>query len=161
MTASSVSTLKAKNVYEGAGPGWHRQLIHQVMAVEVPTTSIDEANDIIWLGYIPAGAVLVDYFLKVDDLDTGTSLGFGIGDATTTNLFFAAAATTTAAQAGGVVSPASTTTLKYTKFSSAMRVKMTTVTAAQTAAAGTVLFGVTYFMDPEFNVTTGPGVVPE
>jgi hypothetical protein len=158
MTATTVSTLRGLSPYSGAGPGAYRQLIHDVMAVEIPTTSIDEANDIVWLGWIPAGAVLVDYFVKVDDLDTGTSLAFVIGDTTTTNFFFTAAATTTAAQGGGVISPASTSTVKYTKYATATRIKWTTNTAAQTAAAGTVLFGLTYFIDPEFSVTTGPGI---
>jgi hypothetical protein len=157
MTATSVTTLKGRNPYEGTGVGGHRELVHHVMAVEAPTTSIDETADIMWLGWVPAGAVIVDGFVKVDDLDTGTSLAFNIGDTTTTNLFISAAGTTTAAQAGGVV--AINSTAKYVKFAATTRLKWTTVTAAETAAAGTVLFGLTYFVDPEFNVSTGPGVV--
>lgn len=160
MTASTVSTQRGKTPSVGAGVGGHRQLIHDVMAVELPTTSIDDAGDIVWLGWVPAGAVLVDGFIKVDDLDEGSSLGFVIGDATTTTLFIAAAATTTAAQGGGEI-PFTANVRRYTKFASATRLKWTTVTAAETAAAGTALLGLTYFIDPEFNVDTGPGVVPE
>jgi hypothetical protein len=44
---------------------------------------------------------------------------------------------------------------RYTKFASATRIKMTVATTAQTAAAGTLYFGLSYFVDPEINVTTG------
>lgn len=112
-----------------------------------------------WLGWVPAGAVLVDGWLKSDALGTGTAAGFNLGDSTTTNLLLSAAATTTAAGSGGVAAFASS--LKYTKFANATRLKLTTVTASQTPAGGTILVGLTYFIDPNFDASTGPGVVAE
>jgi hypothetical protein len=99
---------------------------------------------------VPAGAVVVDGYVKADDLDGGTSLAYNIGDATTTNLFFA---NTTTGQSAG--SSAMTSSSRYTKFASATRLKMTVATTAETAAAGTLIFGLSYFVDPEINVTTG------
>ena len=140
---------KALNAYGGSGPGWHRQLIHDVSVVELPTTAM-QTSDIVWLTYVPAGAVVVDGYVAADDLDTGTSLAYNIGDTTTTNLFFA---NTTTGQAAG--SSAMTTLARYTKFASATRLKMTVATTAETAVAGTLIFGLSYFIDPELNVTTG------
>ncbi len=139
----------ARTGYEGVGPGWNRQLIHATAVVELPTTAL-QTSDIVWLMYLPAGAVIVDGYVKVDDLDTGTSLAYNVGDSTTTNLFFA---NTTTGQSAG--SSAMTTTARYTKFASATRIKMTVATTAETAVAGTFMLGLSYFVDPEINVTTG------
>lgn len=38
------------------------------------TTSIDETNDTINMGYIPANSKLIGFFAGADDLDSGTSL---------------------------------------------------------------------------------------
>lgn len=139
----------ARSGYEGAGFGGNRGLVHATFVSELPTTALQTA-DIVWLGYLPAGAVVVDGYVKADDLDTGTSLAYSIGDATTTNLFFAA--TTTGQSAG---SSAMATTARYTKFASATRIKMTVGTGSETAAAGTLILGLTYFVDETINVTTG------
>jgi hypothetical protein len=109
-----------------------------------------QTGDITWLMYVPAGAVIVDGYVKVDDLDTGTSLAYNVGDSTTTNLFFA---NTTTGQSAG--SSAMTTTARYTKYATATRLKMTVATTAETAVAGTFILGLSYFVDPEINVTTG------
>lgn len=146
---SEFTTRKAASPYNGRGPGWNRELIHDTTVVLLPTTAL-QAGDITWLTYVPAGAIVVDGYVKADDLDGGTSLAYNIGDSTTTNLFFA---NTTTGQSAGSSSMASTA--RYTKFASATRLKMTTVTTAQTAAAGTLIFGLTYFVDPEANMTTG------
>lgn len=146
---SEFTTRKGANPYSGTGHGWGREVIHDVAIVELPTTAL-QATDITWLMYVPAGAVVVDGYVKADDLDGGTSLAYNIGDATTTNLFFA---NTTTGQAAG--SSAMTTTARYTKFASATRLKMTVATTAETATAGTFIFGLSYFVDPEINVTTG------
>jgi hypothetical protein len=150
---SEFTTRKAASPYNGTGPGWGREVIHDVAIVELPTTAL-QATDITWLMYVPAGAVVVDGYVKADDLDGGTSLAYNIGDATTTNLFFA---NTTTGQAAG--SSAMTTTARYTKFASATRLKMTVATTAETATAGTLIFGLSYFVDPEINVTTGVSLV--
>lgn len=145
------TTKQALRPYGGAGVGGHRQVIHEVMPVELPTTAL-QTGDITWLGYVPAGAVVVDGFVFADDLDGGggTSLAYNIGDATTTNLFFAA--TTTGQSAG---SSAIVGTARYVKFAAATRLKMTVVTGAETAAAGTLIFGLSYIVDPELTTATG------
>ena len=139
----------ARSEYTGVGYGGNAGLVHKVAIVELPTTAL-QTGDITWLMYVPAGAVVVDGYVKADDLDTGTSLAYNIGDSTTTNLFFA---NTTTGQSAG--SSAMTTTVRYTKFASATRLKMTVATTSETAAAGTLIFGLSYFVDPEINVTTG------
>jgi hypothetical protein len=150
---SEFTTRKAASPYNATGPGWGREVIHDVAIVELPTTAL-QAADITWLMYVPAGAVVVDGYVKADDLDGGTSLAYNIGDSTTTNLFFAN--TTTGRDAG---SSAMTTTARYTKFASATRLKMTVATTAETATAGTFILGLSYFVDPEINVTTGVSLV--
>ncbi len=139
----------SRSEYSGVGPGWNRQVVHATALAELPTTAL-QTGDITQLMYVPAGAIVIDAYIKADDMDTGTSLTMNIGDATTTNLFFAA---TTTGQAGGSAAMASTA--RYTKFAAATRLKMTVATGAETAAAGTLIFGVSYFVDPEVNVTTG------
>lgn len=148
---SEFTTKKAASPYNSTGPGWGRELIHDVAIVELPTTAL-QTGDITWLMYVPAGAVVVDGYVKADDLDGsgGTSLAYNIGDSTTTNLFFA---NTTTGQSAG--SSSMLGTARYTKFASATRIKMTVATTAETAAAGTLAFGLSYFVDPEFNATTG------
>jgi hypothetical protein len=139
----------ARSEYVATGYGGNAGVVHKTAIAELPTTAM-QTGDITWLMYVPAGAVVVDGYVKADDLDTGTSLAYNIGDSTTTNLFFAN--TTTGHSAD---SSAMTTTARYTKFASATRLKMTVATTANTAVAGTLIFGLSYFVDPEINVTTG------
>lgn len=146
---SEFTTRRAASPYNGTSHGWNRNVVHDVAIVELPTTAL-QATDITWLMYVPAGAVIIDGYVKADDLDGGTSLAYNVGDSTTTNLFFGN--TTTGQDAG---SSAMTSAARYTKFASATRLKMTVATTAQTAAAGTFMFGLSYFVDPEINVTTG------
>lgn len=143
------TTKAAQSAYNAKGVGWHRQIVHDAVAVELPTTAL-QAGDITWLMYVPAGAVVVDGYVFADDLDGGTSLAYCIGDSTTTTLFFS---NTTTGQSAG--SSTMATGARYTKFASATRLKMTVATTAETATAGTLIFGLSYFVDPEFNVTTG------
>ena len=145
----TVSLPDAKSAYLGAGTGWNSQLIHKVVSAELPTTQM-QTGDITWLMHIPAGAIIVDGFVACDDLDGGTSLAYNIGDSTTTNLFFA---NTTTGQSAGSSQMAST--YRYTKYAAATRIKMTVSTTAETATAGTMIFGVSYILAPELNVTTG------
>jgi hypothetical protein len=143
------TTPRAQSAYNATGPGWNREIVHDVTVVELPTTAM-QTGDITWLTHLPAGAVVVRGYVKADDLDGGTSLAYNIGDATTTNLFFAA---TTTGQSAGMSEMA--TTAVYTKFAAATRIKLTVTTTAETATAGTLIFGLEYFVDPEINVTTG------
>mgnify|MGYP001558857088 CR=1 FL=1 len=143
------ATRKSQNAFGGTGPGWARQIIHDVTVVELPTTAL-QTGDITWLTYIPAGAVIVDGYVACDDLDTGASLAYNIGDSTTTNLFFSTTTTGQSATSSTMLAGA-----RYTKYAAATRVKATITTTAETAAAGTMIFGLSYFIDPEINVTTG------
>lgn len=146
---SEFTMPNARTGYVSVGPGANRQIVHATAVAELPTTAM-QTSDITWLMYVPAGAVIVDGYVKADDLDGGTSLAYNIGDSTTTNLFFA---NTTTGQSAA--SSAMTTAARYTKFASATRLKMTVATTAETATAGTLIFGLSYFVDPEINVTTG------
>ena len=146
---SEFTTRKAASPYNGSGPGWSREIIHDVTVVELPTTAL-QTSDITWLTYVPAGAVIVDGYVAADVIDSGTSLAYNIGSTATTNLFFGNTTTGRTADSSSM-----TTTARYTKFASATRIKMTVATTAQTAAAGTLIFGLSYFVDPEINVTTG------
>jgi hypothetical protein len=139
----------ARSEYVATGPGWKRQLIHEVSVNEVGTTQL-QIGDITWLMYVPAGAVIVDGFLANDDLETSTLLTVNIGDSTTTNLFFSATTTPQSATSSSILAAS-----RYTKFASATRLKMTVATSAGTPVAGTLIFGLSYFVDPELTTTTG------
>lgn len=153
---SEFTTRKASSPYNGTGPGWNREVIHDFTVVELPTTAL-QATDITWLTYVPAGAIVVDAYIKADQLDSGTSLAYNIGE-TVTNLLFDVV-TTVGRATNSALGLASTSTARYTKFASATRLKMTVTTTAQTAVAGTFMLGLSYFVDPEVNVTTGVSLV--
>ena len=148
---SEFTTIKGSNSYRGSST-WEQDVVHNVVSVELPTTAL-QTGDITWLLYVPEGAIIVDGFVKADAIDTGSNLAYNIGDSTTTNLFFAN--TTTGQEAVG--SSAMAATARYTKFASATRIKMTVATTAETAAAGTLVFGLSYIIDSdgETNVATG------
>ena len=139
----------AVSAYGGKGAGGHRQLVHDVVAVELPTTALQQ-GDITWLMYVPAGAIIVDGYILVDDVETSTTVTFSVGDSTTTNLFFSA--TTTGQSAGGSSMLAAA---RYTKYADATRLKMTVATSAGTPVAGTFVFGISYLVDPQLTLTTG------
>src|SRR5262245_32408054 len=124
------TSVKGGNSYRGSAI-WERNTILNIVSVELPTTAL-QTGDIVWLMYVPEGAIIVDGWVKVDDLDGGTSLAYNVGDSTTTNLFFAN--TTTGRSAGA---SQMTTAAKFTKYASTTRIKMTVATTAETAAAGT------------------------
>ena len=147
---SEFTTIKGSNSYRGSST-WEQDVIHNVVSVELPTTAL-QTGDITWLMYVPEAAIIIDGFVKADAIDSGTSLAYNIGDSTTTNLFFA---NTTTGQSAG--SSAMAATARYTKFASATRIKMTVATTAETAASGTLVFGLSYIIDAdgETNVATG------
>jgi hypothetical protein len=147
------TTIKGSNSYRGSSI-WERDVVHNIVSVELPTTAL-QTSDITWLLYVPAGAIVVDGYIKADAIDSGTSLAYNIGDSTTTNLFFAN--TTTGRGAG---SSSMTATARYTKFAAATRIKMTVATTAQTAAAGTFLFGLSYIIDSSNSIDTATGETP-
>jgi hypothetical protein len=149
---SEFTTIKGSNSYRGSSI-WEQGVVHNVVSVELPTTAL-QTGDITWLLYVPEGAIIVDGYVKADDLDGsgGTSLAYNIGDSTTTNLFFANTTTGQAAGASSILDSA-----RFTKFASATRIKMTVATTAETAVAGTLVFGLSYIIDSdgETNVATG------
>ena len=149
---ATFTTPKGANAYEGTGEGGHRGLVHALFAVEVPTTAIDAAAEIIRFGHIPAGAVLVDGYVKSDALDGGTTLTINVGTEATTTLLVSA---TTIGQTGNTGSHDIIASNRYTKFTASTRLQLTTAASAQTPAGGTFFVGLSYFIDPEINVTTG------
>lgn len=144
------TSVKGSNSYRGSAI-WERNVLCNIVSVELPTTAL-QTGDIVWLMHVPEGAIIVDGWVKVDDLDTGTSLAYNIGDATTTNLFFAN--TTTGRSAGA---SQMTTTAKFTKFAAVTRIKLTVATTAETAAAGTFMFGLEYIIDSSNSISTTTG----
>jgi hypothetical protein len=148
---SEFTTVKGSNSYRGSST-WEQDVIHNIVSVELPATAL-QTGDITWLLYVPEGAIIVDGYVKADAIDTGSNLQYNIGDSATTNLFFAD--TTTGQEAVGASSMVATA--RYTKFASATRIKMTVATTAETAAGGTLVFGLSYVIDSdgETNVTTG------
>ena len=152
---SEFTTIKGSNSYRGSSI-WERDVVHNIVSVELPTTAL-QTGDITWLMYAPAGAVVVDAYVKADAIDSGTSLAYNIGDSTTTNLFFA---NTTIGRGAGASAMAQTSTGRFTKFASATRIKLTVTTTAQTAAAGTLVFGLSYFIDEDNSVNMATGETP-
>lgn len=152
---SEFTTVKGSNSYRGSSI-WERDVVHNIVSVELPTTAL-QTNDIAWLLYVPAGAIIVEAYVKADAIDSGTSLAYNIGDSTTTNLFFA---NTTVGRGAGASALAQTSTARYTKFASATRIKMTVATTAQTAAAGTLMFGLSYMVDSSSSIDTATGETP-
>ena len=136
MTASTVSVAaSAKKVLRKlSGVG----LTGHPLTAAVATTSIDEQDDIVELGYVPQGVTVVGFIVKTTDLDTAGSpalvfkLLLGSTDLVTG---------ITAGQTGGtgVYGCTPTTTTAPTVVS------MKVTTAAGTAASGTVYVTPMYF----------------
>ena len=154
---SEFTTIKGSNSYRGSSI-WERNVVLNIVSVELPTTAL-QTNDITWLMYVPEGAIVTEAYVKADAIDSGTSIGFNIGDTATTNLFFNAV-TTVGRAAAGMLGLASTSTARYTKFASATRIKLTVTTTAQTAAAGTLMFGLEYIIDSSNSISTATGETP-
>jgi hypothetical protein len=148
------NTSRSRNPYQGVGHGWGRELVHDVVSVAMTTAMIDNADDDVGLLYLPAGAVVVGAALKCTDMDTnGTpTLAIDVGDAADENRIFAAS------QAGrtGTLDVAIASTGYLWKTTAPTQLRAYIQTAAATGAAGTLTFGVTYFVDPEF---TSPALV--
>jgi len=60
---------KARYIGSYNGPALH---MHAFDAVTVPTTALDEQDDIFELGYLPPGVVVHGFVVTATDLDTGT-----------------------------------------------------------------------------------------
>ena len=144
------TSVKGSNSYRGSAI-WERNVQHNIVSVELPTTAM-QTGDIVNLLHVPENAIIVDGWVKADDLDSGTSLAYNIGDATTTNLFFS---NTTTGQSAGASSML--TAAMFTKFAAVTKIKMTVATTAQTAVAGTFIFGLSYIVDSSNSISTTTG----
>lgn len=113
----------AKRIPAAQGP-----ILNGVVWQHEFTTAQLELNDVLNLGYLPAGATVVGFLVYVDDIDTATTLTWkitvGATDVTTAN--------TEGRTAGGAIKVIEPLTL------SATTLVTFTVTAAPTAAAGTL-----------------------
>ena len=79
----------------GAGGG---QVRRQLATVTIPAATA--TTDVIQFFNLPPNSVVIDGWLKADDLDTGTTVTINVGDSGDVDRYFAAS---TVAQAGGVV----------------------------------------------------------
>lgn len=93
---------------------------------------------------LPAGAYLWDLILDVTDIDSGSTCLLDVGIPGTAQKFLAAS---TVGQAGGVVHGAKAGMLGYSPTSNTP-ILVTCNATANTAAAGTVIIGISYTMDP-------------
>jgi Cdc6-like AAA superfamily ATPase len=137
MTASTVSLPATDRTYKQARKLSNAGLCCQTFTQAIATTSIDEQDDTVELGYVPEGVTVVGFFVKATDMDTGTAalvfkLTLGSTDLATliddgktgTGKFYACTPTTTTAR-----------TL----------LKMIVTTAANVAAAGTLYVTPVYY----------------
>jgi hypothetical protein len=136
MTASTVSVAASTRRFGRKAS--HVGLCGNPFTASVATTSIDEQDDIIELGYVPAGVTVVGFIVKATDLDTGGSpalvqkLTLGSTDLVTG---------ITVGQSGisGFYGCVPTATTAATKL------QIHTTTAAATPASGTVYVTPIYF----------------
>jgi hypothetical protein len=143
-------TSKSKTSGISVSSGWNRQVITDVAIVAMTTAMLDSNTDDVGLLYVPAGAVIVGATLSATDMDTGSpALAIDVGDASDEDRIFAASAV---GQAGTLSSAIATTGFLY-KYTTSTQLRAYIQTAAATAAAGTLYFSVSYFVDPEFSTT--------
>lgn len=143
-------TNKSRPYGPSVGPGWHRQTITDVAIVAMTTAMLNNADDDVGLLWLPAGAVIVGATLSGTDMDTGSpALVIDVGDADVEDRLIAAS---TVGQAG-TLSSALAPTGHLHKYTVRTQIRAFIKTAAATAAAGTLKFSVSYFVDPEFETT--------
>lgn len=145
------TTQKSQTYGTVVGQGGSRAIVFDGVAVAMTTAMIDNANDEVELLTLPKGAVVVEVYFHATDMDTnGTpTLKFDIGDDGDEDRLIAA--TTVGQTASSTVSLA-TTGFMY-KYAAATKIKAYVNTAAATAAAGTIYFGVQYFIDENWSAT--------
>lgn len=147
---ATYETDKSRLTGISVGAGWNRQAITDVVSVAMTTAMLDNANDDVGLLYLPAGAVVISATLSATDMDTGAAaLAIDVGDSGDEDRLFVAS---TVGQAGTLSTALARTGHLY-KYASRTQIRAYIQTAAATAAAGTLNFSVTYFVDPEY-VTT-------
>jgi hypothetical protein len=140
---------------ETYGPAYTSGAARQIIAgiactVAVTTAMIDNANDEIELGWVPAGFTVVGVEFRATDMDTDGSpaLVWDVGDADDEDRILAAI--TTGQAAGRTDALAAAGTL-YT-YTTKTRIKAYVKTAAATGASGTIYFALYGFVDPNFTL---------
>lgn len=148
---AAYETSKSATTGTVIGAGWARQVIEDVAIIAVTTAMIDNTNDSVGLLYLPAGAVLLGATLSSTDMDTdGTPLlTWNVGDSGSNARIFSAS---TVSQAG-TLSAAIAQGAHLYKFTTKTQLRAYVNAAAATGAAGTLYFGVRYFVDPDFSTT--------
>ena len=120
-TSVASSTRKQGGYTVFGGPG-------ETMTGTYATTQL-ETNDVMEMGYIPAGVKLLGFIYKPTDLDTGTQLAQKITVGSTD---------VASSLTGGQTGTGSFVAIDPYKTTAPTQVKITTTTAAQTPAAGSV-----------------------
>lgn len=151
-----LQTEYAKGVEVAPTPGGAGEVVSYRATIDLATGDLT-LNNIIEMGPLPAGCVLVDAILDTDDLDSGTpaiTLDVGImngdfgaltdadGNARTCGAEILSAVTT--AQAGGVVRPTLKTAYRIDRSDVDRGIGLKIKAAPGTAAAGTVGLTVIY-----------------
>lgn len=148
---ATYETSKSATYAKSYGAGHARAVVCDTVSVAITTAMIDNANDDVGLLYVPAGAVILGATLSGTDMDTGSAaLLWDIGDASDEDRIFAAS---TVGQTGSTASSAIAAAAHLHKFTTRTQIRAYVNTAAATAAAGTLKFSITYFVDPEFSTT--------
>lgn len=145
------TTQRSQSYGVRRGVGWNRQVIEDGVSVAMTTAMLDNANDEVELLYVPKGAVILGVTLSASDMDTnGTpALVIDVGDDSDEDRLIAAS---TVGQDGTLTSAIATTGHMY-KYASDTKIKAYIKTAAATAAAGTLVFSIRYFVDEGFSAT--------
>jgi hypothetical protein len=148
---ATYETSKSATYGVSYGAGVARQSVTDSVVVAITTAMIDNANDDVGLLWVPAGAVITGATLSGTDMDTGSAaLLWDIGDADDENRIFAAS---TVGQTGSTATSAITYAAHLHKYTTRTQIRAYCNTAAATAAAGTLKFSITYFVDPEYSTT--------
>lgn len=145
------STSKTQTYSTKAGYGSYRGPVTDFVSVAVTTAMIDNANDEVELLWVPKGAVILGVELQCSDMDTGVSpaLVWDVGDDGDEDRLLAAVTT---GQSAARTDALASTGFLY-PYAADTKLKAYVKTAAATGAAGTLLFAVTYVIDPAYSAT--------
>lgn len=141
MTASTVSRA---GIATEAQPAFKGPILNgAVWSVEVATTSLDEANDTVNMGYLPAGVTLLGFIAFADDLDSNVSPAL-VSKITVGSTDVKTGMTLGQAATGLTSSISSFVAIEPLAITEETLVKWTVTTAAGTAAAGTLVLTPVY-----------------
>ena len=141
MTASTVSRT---GIATEAEPLFNGPVLNgAVWSVEVATTSLDEANDAITMGYLPAGVTLLGFIAFAEDLDSNASPAL-VSKITVGSTDVKTGMTLGQAATGLTSSISSFVAIEPLAITAKTAVTWTVTTAAGTAAAGTLVLTPVY-----------------